>query len=138
MVDESDENEGPPILRFTYQKGTYYRVIKADGAWGNMTPRGEILMSIFVERPPVPDYEEYSLDVDEKTVSSSPVKRVTKTKGLIREIEVALALRPEVALSMGRWLISKAKAFEEAAGISIEDDPIDTSEFSRIKPKEKK
>lgn len=92
-------------------------------------------MSVFVERPPIPDYEEYLYDA-ENGIQPRPLKRETKTKGLIREVEVALALRPEVALVMGRWLLAKVKDFETAAGISLDDLAAGVEEIPSIKPVE--
>lgn len=120
-MEEKAQNEESRTLRFTYKRGLQYRVIKTDGIWGNMTPRGDIIMSVFVERPAVPDFEEYKLDeIGPGTFDLKASRSQTETDGLIREIEVALALRPEVALSVGKWLLKRVKDFEAATGIELE------------------
>ena len=104
-------------LKFTYLKSNDFRVIKADGAWGGVTPRLEIQMSLFSERLPIPDFEE--VDVSETTIKS--LRTETKTKGLIREVEAAVVLSSATARSLAKWLVDKADQIDKILAESEED-----------------
>ncbi len=118
--DETKEQENKPVLRFNYFKSKDFRVIKVDGAHGGLTPRGDIVMSVFNERLPIPDSDEF--EISEEGGIGKQIKSDSKTKGIVREVETTLALRPDVALSLGKWLLDKVSQFEKAFDIKLEED----------------
>ena len=44
----------PSEVEFDFIKSNFFRVIKADGAFGGVAPNGAIHMQIFSERQPIP------------------------------------------------------------------------------------
>lgn len=121
MADEQ-EQKGTQTLKFTYFKSSQFRVIKADGVWGGLSPRGELIMTIFNERPAIPSSEEYA--VTEEGNLGQRILSNTDAEGIVREVEVAISLRPEIALVIAHWLLSKVAQFETATGIKIAPEDV--------------
>lgn len=113
MADEQEEKELPDSIKYSYSKNSNFRVIKADGVWGGATPRGEIVMSVFSERHPLPNFEEYKI-LEDGTLEKPPFNRHTESEGIMREVEVALSLHPDVAKTVADWLLSKLSELEKA------------------------
>jgi hypothetical protein len=98
-------------LEFHYKKSNYFRVIKVNGAWGGLTPNSDVQMSIFSERLPLPDLDEYEISDGGKITKL--VRKIAKTKGVIREVEATLTMTPSVAKALGEWLLDKAAQYEK-------------------------
>jgi hypothetical protein len=66
-----------------------------DGVIGGVTPTGDIFASLFSQRPAIPTLTVQTVnergDLGEEIVSA----RVSKD-GIVREMEVGLAMRPEI------------------------------------------
>lgn len=118
----------PDQLKFTFQKSSSYRVLKVDGVWGGLTPKSEVQMAIYSERLPIPDTQVIEID-DEGRVRT--LKQTGTTKGLIREVEATLCLPPQVARSVGQWLIDRANEFDRLVD-SIPDDQLQKA-FEQIR-----
>jgi hypothetical protein len=97
-------------IEFHYEKGTYHRVIKIDGAWGGITPHSDIQMSIFSERLPFPELDEIEI-TDDKTLGKL-TKQISRKKGVVREIEATLTMTPIVAKAVADWLLAKLAQLE--------------------------
>jgi hypothetical protein len=111
-------------LTFHYVKSNQFRVIRADGAWGGVTPRLEIQMSVFSERLPLPEFDE--MDISE--VPAKPIRTGVKTKGLIREVESAILMSSSTARSLAQWLADKADQVDK---IKAEAEAGDSKPASR-------
>lgn len=96
MKDIRDESQV-----VVFQRDGAYRIITANGVWGGLTERGDILVDFFIERPGYPVREETPrTDVEPKT------RR-------LREVQVGILLEADAANTIGHWLIDKAR---QAAG----------------------
>jgi hypothetical protein len=117
---EVDNESQTPTIRFNYRKGKDLRVIRADGAWGGISPRGDILMSIFTERLPIPEYDEHEISEDGSV--GRRVQHYTNTEGIIREVEVTISLHPVVAITIANWLMNKVRQFERTFDIDLKEE----------------
>jgi hypothetical protein len=97
-------------IEFHYVKGNHHRVIKVDGAWGGLTPHADIQMSVFSERIPLPDLDEF--EVTEESTIGKQTKHVSRKSGIVREIEATLVMTPTVAKALANWLVNKIAQFE--------------------------
>lgn len=88
-----------------YTRSSEYRTIAATGAWGGPSPAGEVIFDLFVERFSLP--EEESLVVDETTGTALPQGPIQTP--VLRESQIGVVLRPDVAYTIGRWLIDNAQ-----------------------------
>lgn len=96
-----------------FQRHSDFRLVPATGAWGGLSPNGEIVVSFFVEHRLEP--ESLALEVSE---DGSARETGRAEEPLVREVQVGLVLRPDVAHSIGRLLCEKARA----AGLKPEGD----------------
>jgi hypothetical protein len=116
MSEEAEEQEGVPNVNITYHKSGLFRVIKADGAWGGMSPRGDIVMSLFNERIAIPTRQTFSVAEDG---GLDLIEEARDSDFIAREVEVAVSMRPEAALIISGWLMNKVRQFERQQGIKI-------------------
>jgi len=82
-----------------YNKSNYFRVVHVTGMYGGGTPvPGELLMTVFNDRVPLP----------EKTVNDASGKEILQARvakqGLERELEAALVMNLATAKIMHEWL----------------------------------
>jgi hypothetical protein len=112
-------------LDFHFIKTANYRTHHADGAYGGLTPRGDVYFEFFVERLPTPNMITQS--VSNEGILGDTIKTETKT-GIIREIECGVVMD-----------ILSAKAFHEWLGTKINECETLLSQGSigPIKPKQK-
>jgi hypothetical protein len=98
-------------LSFEYKISPTYTVYAINGAYGGITPHGEILMSVFNERTAIPQTETYQINED-GSLGEKPSDQVKKDS-IIRHVMFGLSMNPNVARSLAKWLNSKADAYEE-------------------------
>jgi hypothetical protein len=121
-------------LKFRYIKSQYFRSIKADGAWGGLSPRGDINMALFSERLQIPDEQEYQVS-DAGALQLQ--KELTRDEGIIREVEVAVMMRPETAVVVRNWLTQMISQFENQIGAQFETLPDGSVRIIKTGNKEK-
>jgi len=140
MADKSKPKNRKPLdsmnnrIEFHYRKSNYFRVIKVNGAWGGLTPQTDVQMSIFSERLPLPDLDEFEISEGQL---AKQIRHINKTKGVIREVEATLTMTPDVAKSLGEWLIDKANQFEERLNAAIEQTKKEAKEKENTEQEEK-
>lgn len=88
-----------------YTKAKDYRMIPATGAWGGISPNGEVVFNIYVEQKAVP--EKMILQVTEEGKAGKEKK--IGGDDYVREMQVGIVLRPDIAYSIGQFLIKHAK-----------------------------
>jgi hypothetical protein len=103
---------GTDKIKFHYIKGNFFRVIHADGAFGGISPTGDIFFSLFSQRPPIPQLTVQPLKESGELGDEIIEDRVTK-EGFIREIEVGISIRPEVAESLIKFLQEKVEQYNK-------------------------
>ena len=100
------KNEDIPAteMQIKYTVSPQYRTYGATGAFGGFSPNGEVVFDFFIERQAPPE------TITLKIVDGKPNEEVdSKTKSLIRERVAGFVLRPDIALSIGQWLVKKAE-----------------------------
>jgi hypothetical protein len=111
--DTTEENENPPSnpeqeIVFKYVKSNFFRVIHADGAWGGVSPRGDIHIAFYNERVAIP--ESSSLVIAEGEIVK-PEEYTTSSK-FVREVEADIMVDLVTAKSLHTWLADKIEALE--------------------------
>lgn len=91
-------------ITIKYERDQNYRLLPVQGAHIGISPTGDLVVDVYVERSTHPD--ELTLELE----APSTVREVDK-KGErhIRHVLSGLVMRPDVAYSLGEWLIQKAK-----------------------------
>lgn len=91
-------------VKITYEQDPAYRLLPVQGAHIGISPTGDLVVDVYVERSTSPT--ELTLELE----APSTLREVDK-KGErhVRQILTGLVMRPDVAYSLGEWLIQKAK-----------------------------
>ena len=93
-----------------YKKNEQFRSIPVGGVWGGLTPQGAVYANFFIERQELP--ERIQITVNEGGV----IKETSRTPNkptLVREVLIEAMMDPEVARTIGQWLIDKAAEYEK-------------------------
>lgn len=93
----------PQVMKFHFIKSNFFRVVHADGVWGGVAGRGDIHISFFSERPPLPKVSSVEISPD-GTFKESNIE--TKS-GVIREVEVDVVMNLDTARVFHTWLSQK-------------------------------
>jgi hypothetical protein len=108
-------------IAFDYIKGQFFRIIRADGALGAVTPTGQIHFALYSERQPIPRREVYTV-VDSRLGEKIASETVSRD-AIVREMDCDVFLSPEVAESLGRWLLERAAEAREQQKQRQEKEP---------------
>jgi hypothetical protein len=99
-------------VQFHYIKGNFFRVVHVDGIFGGLSPTGDIFASFFSQRPPIPRLTVQSVnekgELGEELLPESEIR-----DGLVREIEVGVVMRPEVAENLIKWLQTQVDSYKK-------------------------
>lgn len=102
MDERQERPEGTIDARF--RRTALTRVAHIDGAWGGLTPSGDILMALYSERVSLPETTSY-----EVLSSGRAVQRPNEPAemALLRDIELEAVMSVEVAQALVEWLTVK-------------------------------
>jgi hypothetical protein len=102
MADDMPKSKKVTIY---YPKADHYRLLPVTGAFGGPTPSGDILAEFFIERKTAP--EKMIVEISDGTLNELS----REGERHVRELQVGILIRPDVAHAIGVWLIEKAKQF---------------------------
>jgi hypothetical protein len=108
-------------VKFNYIKSNFFRVIHADGAWGGLSANGQIHMTLYNERLPIPQQITHLVSSEGKLGEELKEARISK-EGFIREIEVDVVMDLDVAKAIAKWLESKINFVENLKNKSQKKD----------------
>jgi len=98
VVSYMSEDEN--VLNFKYKFSEDYNPHYVNGAYGGISPTGEIVVNFYFERTPVP-YEEKVQTEDGETVE---VKPKNHEENMIRFVPTGVVMNLESAKSIHDWL----------------------------------
>jgi hypothetical protein len=99
-------------VKFHYLKSGDFRVIHADGVFGGITPTGDIFASLFSQRPAIPTLTVQSIKENGELGEEMISERVSKD-GVVREMEIGITMRPEVAEALVKWLQERIAEYHQ-------------------------
>lgn len=94
-------DETPKEFKTQFTRSAFCRTLKVDGAWGGITPQGNIHCAVFTERWNLPSRTVLEFKEGEPIATETPVEH---ERALIREIEADLFLTLASATSLRTWL----------------------------------
>lgn len=95
-------------LQISYKESPHYRVVHANGAYGGVSPLGELVMALYSERMQFPDRA--VIRFDSNGIPSPEEFQIEQ--GVVREIEVGVMLDLKSAKSLAEWLEQKIAVLE--------------------------
>jgi hypothetical protein len=106
-----------PTVKFQlpvhFIKGTCFRVVHANGVWYGGDNQGNVHMTFFNERSPIPKMMVINLDGSGHVIGEDESKRETKN-GIVREMEVDIVLSLQVAMELHQTLGENLKSIQAA------------------------
>jgi hypothetical protein len=120
MADDPVESEPKSRARtkiaFDYLKTSQFRIVHADGAFGGPTPQGQMFISLYSERPPIPQRVVHSIEQGEgdaaRVGKEIEEERVVRP-AVVRDVEVGIIMSIAVAKALRDLLESRLKLIEE-------------------------
>ena len=100
-------------IAFHYIKSNQFRVVHVDGALGGITPTGDIFVSLYSQRGPIPQKTVQEVNESGEVGDEIMEERVSRD-GLVREIEIGISVRPEVAKNLINWPQKKVEEYDKA------------------------
>src|SRR5207247_773121 len=93
----------PSSIAFHYVKSNYFRVIHVNGAFGGFSPDGDLFLSIYSERPTLPDVTVQTVESTGQ-LGAEIIEQRKGREGIVRELEAGLAMNVRTARSLVQWL----------------------------------
>ena len=119
----NDVSEEAQAVGFKYVKANFFRVIHADGAWGGISPKGDIHMAFYNERAAIPDVSKLLIGPDGRVLEP---ERFEASSRLVREVETDVIFDLNTARALRTWLDKNIEALErrieQAKAESTPDD----------------
>lgn len=93
-----------------YRKSSDFKMLPVSGIWGGLTAQGYLYCELFFEKAETPESVILQVEVgkEAKEIGQRPEARM-----FIRETLVGLTMQPEIARSIGEWLIKNADQFKK-------------------------
>lgn len=96
-----------------------FRQLHVDGAWGGVTPRGQINLNFYAERTPIPKSTDFEI-TDGGTVGNVLGHSEDSKQGFLREFEVGIYMDLNAAKSLAQFLNGKVAELEKLITTSNE------------------
>jgi hypothetical protein len=100
----SAQRAKPDTFEVFFSRATDYKIVTATGAWGGLSPNGEVVFDLYIERRKNPD----RMDIDVVSGKQVAERRVPDPQPFERESQVGIAVRADVARIIGQFLIGLA------------------------------
>ena len=95
---------------FHYLKTSSYRSFRVDGAFGGLTPKGEIYLELYLERQVTPKIVTH--EINKNGQLGKELKREGK-RGMIREVECGISLDIVTAQTIRDFLDKQINDFKD-------------------------
>jgi hypothetical protein len=97
-------------LTFIFEKAPDFRLMRADGIWGGITPRGDLEINFFLDTNSLPAEATYEL-TPKNTLGKEQSRKLAYEKGkVLRLVNCGIVVSPNVAKSIVDWLNEKLDA----------------------------
>lgn len=97
-------------INIHFIKTSSYRSYHVDGAYGGLTPKGDIYCEFFIDRNVTPQTIVHEIEEDGRLGDS---KKVIGKDGFVRQIECGIVFDVNTANALKNWLEDKIKEFEK-------------------------
>jgi hypothetical protein len=101
-------------IKFVYGKPEDVRPVYVNGAYGGISPRGELIVNFFFERPDLPKEEKMPLIEGkpqvEHTERTFPIDHTPDELVLRRDINAILIIPIQEISGIANWMLDKLKA----------------------------
>jgi len=101
-----------PELTFKYVFNYSYNPVYANGAHGGISPRGELVMNFYLERPPLPNSISHEINAN-GTIGNPVAEEPEDLKNsMVRFVDSGIILNYESARNIHFWMGERLKEME--------------------------
>lgn len=100
-------------IEFFFEYEPTYRVVPVNGAWGGLTPRGELKLDFFVESVQTPERIKNRMAGDGRLgdeISRIPERRI------VRRLQIGILVGIEEAESIARFILGRVEELKKGKG----------------------
>jgi len=101
-----------PEMTFKYIFTYDYNPVYVNGAHGGISPRGELVMNFYLERPPLPNAITHEITPAGGIGPESNVEPADLGRSLVRQVTNGVVLNYQTARELHYWLGEQLKAME--------------------------
>jgi len=101
-----------PEVTFKYIFNYAYNPVYVNGAHGGMTPRGELVMNFYLERPPLPQEITHEINPDGTIGDIVGEEPADLKNSMVRYIDSGVVLNYDTARNIHFWLGERLKEME--------------------------
>ncbi len=101
-----------PVIKFKYICSPLYNPVYINGAYGGVSPQGEINVNFYLERKGLPKYHEFYVDNKGKMTEKSIIPEDHKMS-MVRVVETGITMNLRGAKGVHKWLGAKIKELEQ-------------------------
>ncbi|HLR63273.1 MAG TPA: hypothetical protein VK097_12650 [Lentibacillus sp.] len=109
-------------INFKYKFSDDYNPVYANGAYGGVNPRGELVMNFYFERNPIPYQETKQLNEDGEFIGGAEIEPEEHQTNVIRYISTGVVMNLDSAKSFHQWLGQHIEQLEKENGIESGDE----------------
>ncbi len=113
-----------PEIRFTYVVGEDYRPVFVNGAHGGISPRGEMVINFYHERPPLPETITHELSPDGTIGREVEPEAASTANTMVRSVDVGIIMTYDNVRNFHLWLgerLKEMEAMEKARAAFVAD-----------------
>ena len=127
MVVEMESDEPVEEMKYHFIKSNTFKTIFCDGVFGGLRPDGNLHLTIYVERPAIPQMIVME-HLGGGSVKENESKRAGKD-GIVCDVEASLLFDIDTAIELHAWLQAQLDIAEQRGLVSKEDSaaPTDTT-----------
>jgi hypothetical protein len=100
-------------VSFDFIKANDFRVIWVDGAIGSITAHGHVHLACYSERPAIPRRQVFKVDPETGALGDLIPEKTIGRNAYVREMSCDAMMTPDVARSLGQWLITLADSLDK-------------------------
>jgi len=105
----------PTEIEFDFIKSNLFRVVRADGFFGGLTPNGgNVHLGVYSERHPYP--QKIFHKITDGVLGQEDTARREGRKGIVRELEVGISMDIAQAIVLRNWLNDRLSQYEQIVG----------------------
>lgn len=101
-----------PELTFKYIFNYAYNPVYVNGAHGGISPRGELVMNFYLERPPLPEEIKHAINPNGTIGDITSEEPHDLSSSMVRYIDNGVILNYESARNIHYWIGERLKEME--------------------------
>jgi hypothetical protein len=101
-----------PEMKFKYVFTYDYNPVYVNGAHGGVSPRGELVMNFYLERPPLPNSITHEITPAGGIGAETDAEPSDLGRSLVRQVTNGVVLNYQTARELHYWLGEKVKEME--------------------------